>query len=345
MAYACEEARDLVLQSPVFRAEPPAVPPFAAELTVRRDPSVEPLLALLLCIVVEQSRKALPPEPFLLFAWPHVVAMLYRHPGDDATDYLLAVAEFLAVRAEPVQFARLVSLTGADLLRFLVQLRPREAINRYRVGEFLLAVAQLGVDAFDAVLAEGDRCVDLMATMAAANHPHLCSVGIRWMDAYGRRSAANVERLNAKGAYRCVYAVLRGGPQSQAIAAIALYCVMRACRACGGNRLLLEGLVQQSNILTHAGRALQRQHGALARGNRLVHDLLDFWLFALAEIPEAAHAAMEETGALDEVDSMLGSCHLDTETFKLVERICKHFRGGGDERMDTSSTSSSGFAF
>lgn len=344
----CPEARDVILGNP-------AVFPEAFFLQVRAKTVDIATLLLVICGAVEVSA-ALPPQPFLMAAWPFIVLQLkailpYPMQQTDytdtngAVDYLLSTFQSIAVRCNDESeeqmsfFGGLVNYNQMELIPFMVNLVPRvENVNKLRICQFLVKVGQLPQVEFQhCMLAAG--AVNVMVRMVQDASERLRREGLIWLGNFASSGMVFVNALMDCKAYEPVIHIIRRQHKAFLVrsAIYVLIAVCNSCMNCAPSEASRAEDVMVYLFQNYKVIQLSISHVDVAGGEKLTIDILTLWRDAVKWNRSFVAPLLEECGAMDRVAKLVG--HKHTTIFNLCSQIDELVNHQQHEEMDLASSS------
>lgn len=333
----CPEARDLILDSVIFRESADGPPPFALELN-RGDDALCKCMLLIICGSVEAS-EMLPPEPFIWACWSHVVPMLIQQKKimeNDNLEYIMATLDITASRLCATDrghqlLTRMIGQfeTKYQLLTFLVRLcSDMSGWVRLSTLKLLTSVSFLNVpnNAFQCIMRDAG-CVELMKTAVETGPDRCTNTAISWLENYVTEGFDFVKDAHTRGVFYSVGLALRSHALKGHLVHRCLALFERVCQICltdlpaSGN--FLSALLDESNIVQIMIQYFD-QTGVLNSTERI----LRLWIDLRRWNKEKIHTLLTETSAMDRIERLI---HSPNDT---ISRLAEEIACGNDD-MDT----------
>jgi hypothetical protein len=359
MACLCQDARNILLQTSIFRnfntnqnATPPP-PPFMLELSLG-DPATLPILLLILegfCA----EKEAVPNEPFIMAHWRLICNILYTicpppmkdtQMDDDHLKHLSMILLIINSTLKKVSSEFCIRLLAIErpLISFLVGLAQRtekELVNQIRILQTLVHIGLQNVPQyeFQNIMREAG-CVQLMSVLSHSGNERVRREAMMWIGNYASECFQFVKHLLECRAFDGVTAYLKH-PSQPALVSQAIYVLAAASQSCYRNSDLnsvfqsnetLKVLLGQNKWLCHTAHRLGR-----LGCDEATLDILSLWINLIKWDKHFIVPLLEETGGLSKVDELLASKNtaIWSAANRLDELLQHYNNNNNNEEMDT----------
>jgi len=314
LAGLCQDARNILLQTPIFRAINDVPPAFVCEFD-RQDPAT--LFALVMCLYSFVSHKESSlNELFVMSHWRRITHFLYdlfpapfREDEETPTlilEPLIQVIEHILCNASEEFAIRLVSIEK-PLITFLVSLCLRVIKNnRLHVARTLCRIGKLNVPQMEYhhIMREAG-CIQIMTNLTQDNNERLQREGLMWISNYGSECPQFVQHLLHSGSFDTVISFIKRSPK-ETFLNIALYALAAACKTCYTNKTAESNSILQSLLIEKGWLGLTVAHVARKGHVDITLTILNLWIGLIKWNKHCVLPIIEESGGLDRVADLLG---------------------------------------
>ena len=316
MACLCQDARNYLLETPLFKSNNP---PFTVELA-QQDPATLPVMLLTLQTFYPQKDTQKEDdtyvlnEPFTMAQWRALCNILYTNcpapmkqtDRDRDLSMVLLIMRSVFDRATPLFRIRLTSIER-PLIVFLVGLLPRICAidDKIRVAKMLVDFGIVDVPEceFQNIMREAG-CIQLMTDLSQSGHEALKREAIVWIANYAAESYTFVRHLLQCRAFDGIVAYLQH-PSDIKYTNQAIYVLKTASQSCYTNRTaesdeVLRTLLGQNGWLRFTCERIGRI-GCV----ELTLEILSFWIALVKWDIHFVRPILEELGGLKKLDVLL----------------------------------------
>lgn len=358
MACLCQDARNILLQTSIFRnfntnqnsTPPPPPPPFMSEL-ISNDLATLPIILLILegfCA----EKESVPNEPFIMAHWRLICNLLYTicpppmkdtQMDDDQLKHLSMILLIINSTLKKVSSEFCIRLLAIErpLISFLVNLAQRtekELVNQIRILQTLVHIGLQNVPQyeFQNIMREAG-CIQLMSALSHSGNERVRREAMMWIGNYASECFQFVKHLIDCRAFDGVTTYLQH-PSQPALVSQAIYVLAAASQSCYRNsgsvlesNETLKVLLGQNKWLCHTSHRIGR------RGcDDVTLDILSLWINLIKWDKHFIVPLLEETGGLSKVDELLAS--KNPAIWKLansLDELLQQYNNNNNEEMDT----------
>lgn len=310
LASLCQDARTILLETPLFKS---TNPPFSAELA-RQDPATLPMVLLILYAFCAKRDSVLN-EPFVMAQWRLLCSILYSgYPApyrqEDGTDTTLSMIIMIILsiltKSSPELAIRLMAIER-PLITFLVGLYTRlvNTIDKIRVAKTLVCIGHMDVPQceFQNIMREAG-CIQLMTALSQEANEDLRREAMVWIANYAVESYLFVTHLIQCRAFDGVIAYLQH-PSGNKYTSQAIYVLKAASQSCYTNRNaesdeVLRMLLGQNGWLRFTSQRIGRK-GC----DEITLEILSLWIALIKWDIHFVRPILEESRGLDRLAELL----------------------------------------
>lgn len=347
LACVCQDARNILIQSPIFRkANPqdPRMPVFVTEFD-REDPATIQIVLLILFGFCSFDNSTIC-EPFIFSHWGRITKLLYsvfpapmkEEPGGEPIEVLeslLEIIEGILYKSRP-EFGAGLIYKEKPLIPFMIHLCPRlNTVNQIRAARI---VAQMGFykvpnNEFLHLMREAG-CIQLMSRFSLHPVERIQREALVWFAYYAGGSSEFVSHLIYNKALDGTFEFFRRDPK-QSMVVQAMFILTVACQSCYQSKTnkkesdeILKDLLITKQCLGLMCHQLDKPGQV-----KMVTDILALWLGLLKWNRAFVLPYLEEIGGIEKVEKLLGdNC---TAIYNLASKIDDLIKDGASAAMDT----------
>lgn len=310
----CQDARNILLQTPIFRSNNNVQPAFVTEFD-RQDPAT--LIILIMCFYgfCAQEESVLN-EPFVMSHWRRITHFLYdlfpapfreeEETPNTLLEPLIQVIEHILYKASDEFAIRLISIEK-PLITFLVSLCLRVTKhNRLHVARTLVRFGTLSVPQMEYhhIMREAG-CIQIMTNLTQDNNERLQREGIMWISNYASECPQFVEHLLHSGSFDAIISFIKRSPK-ETLLNISLYALAAACKTCYKNKTTENNAILQNLLIERGWLGLTVSHVGRKGHVNITLTVLNLWIGLLKWNRHVVLPIIEESGGLDRVNELLG---------------------------------------
>lgn len=311
MALLCQDARNYLLETPLFKSNNP---PFTAELA-QQDPATLPVVLLTLYAFYPQKDDTIVlNEPFTMAQWRIICNILYtKYPPpmkqtDSDRDLSMILLIILSIfdNSSAAFRIRLISIERL-FIAFLVGLLPRicDIDDKIRVAKILVHIGMLDVPQceFQNIMREAG-CIQLMTDLSQSGHELLKRESMVWIANYASESYTFVTHLLHCRAFDGITVYLQR-PSEVKYMNQAIHVLKTASQSCYNNRTTESDEVLKTLLNQNGWLRLTSQRIGRVGCVELTLEILSFWIALVKWDIHFIRPILEDSRGLERLAELL----------------------------------------